>query len=406
VPLNKSLESITEADLRALVTNAVSEGKTIEYKQSLPDDTYDSTKEFLADVSSFANAAGGHLILGIEEDAGVPVNVCGLQNIDSDAETLRLENKIRDNMEPRIPGVSTQPVPIQGSGEAIIIRIPRSWAQPHVVKYRRHWRFYSRNSAGKYPLDVSELRGLFLLSETTAERIRLFRAERLGRIVADETPVALDKGAKTVLHIIPFGAFDPAAKFDMASFGDDVWRFLPIGVSTTVSGYRYNLDGLLTYTHSREPTSTRSYLQIFRDGSIEAVDASMLRAEGEDLRIIPSGRYEKKLLNALPRYLAIQKRLGVEPPFFIMLSLLGVLGYFVKPGRDDAFWRDGARPIDRDALLLPEVMVDSFECDPMEVMIPIFDMIWNASGWPRSMNYNEEGKPMGYNNKGRWVVQE
>jgi len=405
VPLNQPLESITEADLRALVTDEVPEGKTIEYKRALPDNTHDDIREFLADLSSFANAAGGHLIFGVEEEAGVPVNLCGLQGIDPDAEILRLENRVRDCIEPRIPGVSMRTVPLQASRVVITIRIPRSWAQPHVVKYRRHWRFYSRNSAGKYPLDVSELRGLFLLSETTAERIRLFRAERLGRIVADETPVALDKGAKIVLHIIPFGAFDPAAKFDMASFGDDVWRYAPI-YESTVTDYRYNLDGIVTSVQSHDSAFMRSYLQIFRNGIIEAVDTRALRNAGEGSPIISSGPYEKGLLDALPRYLAIQKRLGVEPPFFIMLSLLGVLGYFVKPGWDEAFWRDRARPIDRDALLLPEVMADGFECDPIEAMIPIFDMVWNASGWPRSMNYNEEGKPMGYNNKGRWVVQE
>ena len=57
--LNKPLEAIEENDLQALVDNQVAERKTIEYKESLPGNADGDKKEFLADVSSFANASGG-----------------------------------------------------------------------------------------------------------------------------------------------------------------------------------------------------------------------------------------------------------------------------------------------------------------------------------------------------------
>lgn len=55
-------------------------------------------------------------------------------------------------------------------------------------------------------------------------------------------------------------------------------------------------------------------------------------------------------------------------------------------------WREHGYPIDRDALISPEILVESFEIDPTKVMRPIFDSIWNAAGWPRSMNYDEAGE--------------
>src|SRR5258708_28643064 len=70
--LNKSLESIQESDLQALVDNQVTERKTTEYKEALPGNADGDKKEFLADVSSFANASGGDLIYGIKEQSGVP----------------------------------------------------------------------------------------------------------------------------------------------------------------------------------------------------------------------------------------------------------------------------------------------------------------------------------------------
>jgi len=54
-------------DLEQLQSNAVLESKTIEYKKLLPTNSDADRKEFLADISSFANASGGDVIFGISE---------------------------------------------------------------------------------------------------------------------------------------------------------------------------------------------------------------------------------------------------------------------------------------------------------------------------------------------------
>jgi hypothetical protein len=380
---NKPIESIQESDLQALVDNNVVEWKTIEYKENLPGGSDAQRVEFLSDVSSFANASGGHLIYGIRGRAGVPTDLCGLSISDLDAAILRLESMIRDGIRHRIPGIACQPVALQNGTMAIVLRIPRSWALPHMVTFKGHDRFYSRGSNGKYRLDVDELRTAFVLSGATTERIRNFRTERLSNIVADETPVMLSKGVRVILHIIPIGAVDLVRRFDMSSL--DLGRLRPL--YGAISRHRHNLDGYLTYDGERG--AARSYLQVFRNGIIEAVSASLIGSGGEE-RWIPSITYETEILQALPRFLSVQQQLGVEPPLFIMLSLLGVAGYVMAT--ETAFWQIEAQPIDRDTLLMPEVMVERFDVDPAEAMKPIFDTIWNACGWPRSMNYNEEGR--------------
>jgi hypothetical protein len=373
----QNIDLLEENDLQALVDNQIPERKTIDYKESLPGKPDSDRKEFLADISSFANASGGYLIYGMRENNGIASEVCGLESIDADAEILRLENIIRDGIKPRIPGVSLRAIHLQTSKDVIIIHIPMSWASPHMVTFKNDSKFYSRNSAGKYQLDVSELRAAFVLSETTTERIRNFRIERLSKIVAGETPVILNPTPKIILHIIPFSAFNPASRFDVSSLANDTGRLQPISAGSWDS--RHNFDGYLSFA---EPLT---YLQVFRNGIIEAVNTSIIRPDGSR-RTIPSS-FEIILLEALPRFLSIQKQLGVEPPLFIMLSLLGVLDYIMGVNsRFDTY------PIDRDALILPEIIVENFECNPSEVMRPIFDSIWNASGLPRSMNYNANGE--------------
>jgi hypothetical protein len=378
---SKVLESLQESDLHALLDNQVPEGKSIEYKELLPGTSDSDRKEFLADVSSFANAAGGHLIFGIEESSGVPTELCGSETSNSDAEIRRLESMIQDGIAPRIPGISTRAIPLASSRVVIVIRIPRSFASPHMVTFKGHSRFYSRNSAGKYPLDVTELRTAFALSEITSERIRDFRLERLARVVSGETPAPLKEGAKIVLHVIPLSAFEPGTGFDLNSLGSDPIRVEPMYVTSW--SHRFNFDGVLGY-------SSHSYLQVFRNGIIEAVEALLLEdRDGE--RVIPSIAYEKELLKALPRFLSIQKELGVDPPLFIMLSLVGVKDYTMAVDRL-RFFGDESHPIDRDTLQVPEVMVERFDIDPPEAMKPIFGAVWNATGFPRSMNYDNNGK--------------
>src|SRR5215211_901458 len=163
---NRVLDLITEADLQSLVENRVREAKVLDYKRALPDKLERQKREFLYDVSSFANASGGDLIFGVTEIDGVASEISGLESGNVDEDILRLESIIRDGIEPRIPGLGIRAVSLQTTKVVLIVRIPKSFASPHVVKYDGTFKFYSRTSAGKYQIDVAELRTLFALSET------------------------------------------------------------------------------------------------------------------------------------------------------------------------------------------------------------------------------------------------
>ena len=51
----ESLNEIVESDIRELKDAGIQEGKTVEYKRELLGTRDDEKREFLADVSSFAN---------------------------------------------------------------------------------------------------------------------------------------------------------------------------------------------------------------------------------------------------------------------------------------------------------------------------------------------------------------
>ncbi len=409
--LNKPLADIEESDLQALVDAQVAERKTIEYKQSLPGGTDTDKKEFLADVSSFANATGGDLLFGIEAQDGIPTKLTGIQIDDVDGLKLQLENMLRHGIAPRLPRADIHPVALASKPGhyVLILRMQKSWLLPHRVVFKDHGHFYARNSAGKYRLDVTELRTAFELSGTTAERIRDFRAERLSRIGAsEETPALLDERApKLVLHMIPLNAFSTAVSLDLRPLTDSMKGQLlrPLIVWDLESdvGMRFNIDGLVR-SNRREwanPNSTYAYTQVFRNGIIETVDMSILGVYASDAstsridpdkRIFHGERYERKLLEAVKRYIDLQKFLEIDPSLFVMVSFLGVKGYRIFHPSFDQHSSQSSDEIDRMNLIIPEIMVDNFDGDLAGAMKPIFDTIWNAAGYIGSPNYDKSGK--------------
>ena len=97
MPLRKPLDRINEEDLGGLV-GASSEGLTLEFKRDSPALGSDAEKrEFLADVTSFANAAGGDIVYGIDAPQGQAEDVCPLGVDDLDALQLRVQQILDGN---------------------------------------------------------------------------------------------------------------------------------------------------------------------------------------------------------------------------------------------------------------------------------------------------------------------
>ena len=263
-----------------------------------------------------------------------------------------------------------------------------------MVTFKGATRFYSRNSTGKYRLDVHEIRSAFALSESLPEKLSRFRDGRLASIVANETPVSLPDGGRIVLHCVPITAMNPTSSINLSEMDNPLSPVLrPISPGGGWSS-RFNFDGFLTYG------SNRNYTQLFRSGAIEAVEANALNMkewrrftgrEGPDF--IAFGELQNNLIEAVSSYTQLQKRVGLEPPIFILVSLLGVRNYRVTTG-STTFSPD---VIDRDALVLPDVLLNDFAEAPAatlqseSLLKPIFDAIAQAAGLAGSPNYDANG---------------
>lgn len=383
-----ALDAITPAQLTRLVETKSRESAVIDYKQAFALSSDEQKREFLFDVASFANTDGGDLVYGIRAVDGIPEEIVGLADFIADNELLRMEDMLRSGIVPRLSGVGFQIVNAPSSRPVLIVRVPRGLATPHLVKTGSWTKFYGRNSAGKYELDVTEIRRAFLASEGVFNRLRDFRLERLRRLLRNDVGVNHASQRRLVLHVVPVATLREEMNFTLPQLltaRKDQTR--PLGEINSW-GPRYNFDGVLIESTANDRTILSS-LQLFRNGVIEAVDASCVQ-HWEDKPILPAFLIEKAIREGFDGLLDYLKNLGVPPPFVICMSLLNVRGLAIIRGPQ--FSHSGITPIGQDNLILPEVTVPELPVTVDEVFRPLFDLIWNACGYSRSFHYDEHGK--------------
>jgi hypothetical protein len=385
---NLNFESISESDLIEQISAGVPEGVLVDYKRSMYGGSDADVKEFLKDVSSFANTSGGHLIIGLDEVAGIPTSITALSG-DPDQDLQRLENLARDGIEPRISGLRMQSLPISSGGFAIVLRIPKSWAPPHRVSARNTNRIYGRNSAGAYEFSVDELRVIFTSSATLLDRVRAFRAERLARIDSGAAIVPLAQNCgRLILHLIPTSAFGLSNQIEPGKARAEQELLKPLNSM----GYtpRVNFDGFSNIHHGSDGKCW-SYTHVFRSGAIEAVKVRVVSDLQPGQLYIPTLDFDRWIFEKIPDYLSALQRLDVPPPIILMITLQGVRGARLGVAPESF---DDPPKIDRDVLELPECVIEQYgaDVDYQRAARPAFDALWNTGGFERSKHFDATGK--------------
>jgi hypothetical protein len=273
-----------------------------------------------------------------------------------------------------------------GNQGVLVIRIPRSHSLPHVVDFDGHWRFYGRNSAGAFQLDVEQLRTAFLAGDVESQRTREFRVSRISSLLAGELPVPLTSTDILVAHLIPASAWDPEKRVPSLHMRRALERELhPLGAQGTT--HRFNLDGLLIYTPPNQKGEVFAYLQIFGSGVVETAVSGLTHRR--DVLGLSTEAVELWLWEAVPQYLDfLSADLEVDYPVVLMISLLGAEG--ARLITKDSFWWHEGHPIDRPNLLLPEVLIQQPDSPKAEYLGPVYDAVWNAGGYPRCPHIRED----------------
>jgi hypothetical protein len=377
--LVKRLSEVTIEDAKGLT--GVAESAHLDFKSAVVGTADRDKREFLADVTALANATGGDLIYGITTSDGVATEVHGVELDDPDKEKLRLGDIIRSGSEPRLIHFDMVWLPMVENRGVLVLRVPRSWTAPHRVTFQGHDKFYVRNSAGKHPMNVDELRRAFTLAEEVAARVRRFRRERVFALLSDNGPFPVPEGPKLIQHIVPLSAFVDPVELKLSEMNTTELR--PLGVS----GYnwQYSLDGVAMYN---EGANKITYTLAFRDGIVELVNC----LPTDERKLINLSRMEGYAIEALQHYIRFSGQHGIEPPLYHFLSLASVKGFGLLVPIMSQY--ENSIPPRHDLLSLPEVVISTEQeaLAPPTLLRPAFDMLANAFGLPQSFNFTADGR--------------
>lgn len=365
----------TKSDLQSLIDNHVFENREIEYKaDAFPDGKIDDAvkSKLHKEVTAFANAMGGSIVIGISEDEDhCPKAICGTKMSFKkfDQWQTAFQQSVRARVRPPLHGMDITPIELEEDNIAIVISVPKSYARPHSVWDGNKDMFYIRNASGVAPMDIEDLRKAFLFSNVTQERVTQFRRDRISMILANECVGSFGNSALVVFHIVPEWSMELGNMIDLGYYHTNI-SFRP----TSGTGWhcRYNADGYCAYVTMPHSTHILRYTQVFRNGCIEV--AETLYGPDKSLKAITNwvdvlGNVRRSIND----YGSLLKDQDVPKPWRIFATLLNAKGFFIDNGwntseeaeRDVVFSQDGTWTEDNTS---------------DDALKPVFDSLANAFG--------------------------
>jgi hypothetical protein len=240
---------------------------------------------------------------------------------------------------------------------------------------------------------VSEERIRLRESERTRSRALLtsaieFRDQRLNLIRSGNGAAGqMSSNHLVCVHCVPEAGISGDVRIDLANIDQRKTHAAPIG--STGYNSHFNEDGLLR--ENRNGDALDGYLQLFRNGVVESVDAHMMVGRGRE-NGIPSTFLAMSLSQFLTQTVAMWRALDIEGPACVLITLAGLKGVpFMLPANGGYY----TRPFVRDPFYLPEVMIDDLETDPRPQLRHALDVLWQAAGESACPYFGADGQWIG-----------
>ena len=381
------LYQLTESNFQQICAEQWPETQTLEFKAILPLNDEDARQEFRKDVCALANAEGGDLVYGISERSSRANAVLPVPGTDFDGVKRRLRQILESRIEPRIHGIQFHHCALADGGFVLVLRVPASYDGPHRFGTTEH-RFAIRNDTSTSDMTYDQLRNAFGRGATLLEKAAQFRASRVDKIAAGQTPRKFAPGVVLALHIIPISGLAGRANVGIAGLHSDV-AVLRLDAQYAWSRIA-NLDGLVSYPYD-DPNGVDCCSQLFRNGAFEILKSITFDPNPGKAPAWVVGKWVgEQVRDGLDTYAKAAPRLGVQGAVVVSLSLTSTEGTVLALSS-----RSATRlPILDDRLDLPEVIVEDIagELNLDAIARPILDVLYQCYGQPRCSLFDKDGK--------------
>ncbi len=311
---DRRLRDIAEADIRLLVNSGLEEHLQLEYKSALYTPNDNGNKESLLDICMFANAGGGILLIGVNEQrdnngqptgAPDPNSELGVELPNPEQLLQSYDARVTAGIDERLP-LESYAIPVVNNRHVVAIRVANSTSRPHRVHYQGRVYFPSRRERSRYEMDVREIKEMVM---RTASRIEAAEAK-----------------LRTALQFAARGATNPANVASVVIGCVPVfWQNFMIDVQQQAviqaAGWLHGLGNQLQPTYDfhglmvdRQYTSAR----VQRDGTVTLTRDTELMQEGGRYHLRPVV-IEIFLRGFVQRCAAVYRAASVTGPFLLSM---------------------------------------------------------------------------------------
>ena len=389
----KKVSDFKDGDIESLLNNQIAESNNLDYKMTLPGNTDGEKKEFLADVSSFANASGGFLIYGIKEEkdennknTGFPGIITGIGDINIDSEKLRLQQILLDGISPPIQGIIMHDITLDDNKVVLMIGIPNSYSSPHAMWYKKSGKFYMRHGSGKYQVEPQELKYMFQESLGWQSDVEGYIDRRVERIKNNKMFPDLDSEYFVAYHFLPLGRLKQS--IDVVNSGVDLSTRIKPYPRLTGLNYRPNLDGFVVYPESKD--GVKGYILWLRNGGVEAMTSALHTSgnekDGDNNDYINALGVNKYVIDTTEAAIkTMVNDFNVVGPFVASLVLHNVRGRIIQ-FHDIHFGVEDNMFLDDD-LIIPPVLIEQTESKThlVKQLKPLLDTVWQSAGFSEAL---------------------
>lgn len=405
LPFNKNFDEINEKDIRSLIDHSVRENQNLEYKSEFWKHNDEGTREMLKDITSIANAYGGYIIVGINEDKdGLPIEITEVNNTEKERD--RIISSCLANISPRLVGIKLKVISID-SKNILIIFVPRGIRSPYMITYKGLYQFWIRHDRQKSRMSVDEIRDTILRTENLFADIKEFVNERK-REISEEIgeksyyvigAIPLSTGREEVVDILDHNIRDilknpPEKRDNRFSFNYETDR----RPHCTLHGIKVGIENhesvelfRNSYLEVRIPLSERGMILNDR---IKKGEKDITIQKLHSFAIIGYSITFYRILRALKEYL------GLEEPYVGFISLYNIKGVYLEeyPKEYHPSFAFALKPWNKQHLEIPLSRIPDLS-NPSKVAKFFTDRIWQAFGWDYTPLWDEKEQKFKWENE-------
>jgi Putative DNA-binding domain len=328
------IRDLDEERLKKFLEKKIPEGHHLDYKIDYERDASgrfgtDAKREFLKDITAFANANGGDLLIGVDEpseNVDIDTQIRGIESCDKLVGIL--ERVARDSVDPPIPGLIVKAVTRSSGNGVILVHIPPSNTRPYRVNHSGYVNFSIRHSESIFSMNTHDIREAVIASASAEAKAREYLKE------AERDVEEFHSKGKPCLLLQAMPLIPPENPWDVVS--DNVisvirdrdakrrkqFRSFPLESTTRPTR---TLEGVMGRDDSSQPTFIT---EIHRNGYISAFNTEPLKEiKTQDHSYQTISKFQFEFFNAFACFCSqMLEATKTDSPYLVKCTLLCAKG--------------------------------------------------------------------------------